>query len=239
MPNLTMKTNNSITYGEGFAIQKTAKVAGLAYVLIIVVPLLSMLLIDPKITVSENIVATINNIIANELLFRIDSTITLLMFIGVVILALALYKILKSVNKQLAQLALLWRFAEAIVGIVAALSNFILLSLITKESNIEILGKEQFYSLAEFIHGIYWKVTPVIFILLALGSIIVFYLFYKSKLIPKALSILGIVSYSLVLIGALISLIYGGNAYMILGSQTILFEIVIGCWLFFKGVNIS
>ena len=221
------------------ALNRTVKTAGVAYVLIIVVPLLSMLLIDPKITVSNDTIATINNIIANEILFRIDSTITVLMFVGVVVLALALYKILKPVNKQLAQLALLWRFAEAIVGLVAMLSSFILLTFITNESNIEKFGSEQFYAIAEFLHSFYWKVTPVIFVLLALGSIIVFYLFLKARFIPKALSIAGIVSYSLVLIGALISLIFSGNAYMILGSQTIIFELVIGCWLFFKGINVS
>jgi len=226
---------NNISDGS---LNKAVKTAGLAYVLIIIVPLLSMLMIDPKITVSNDTIATLNNIIANELLFRIDSTITLLMFVGVVILALALYKILKPVNKQLAQLALLWRFAEAIVGLVAMLSSFILLRFITNESNIERFGSERFYALAEILHGFYWDVTPVIFILLALGSIIVFYLFLKSQFIPKALSISGIVSYSLVLIGALISLIFSGNAYMILGSQTILFEMVIGCWLLFKGIKI-
>jgi hypothetical protein len=198
-----------------------------------------MLIIDPKITVSNDTIATINNIIANELLFRIDSTITLLMFVGVIILALALYKILRPVNKQLAQLALLWRFAEAIVGLVAMLGSFILLTFITNESNVEKFGSKQFYAIAEILHGFYWEVTPIIFILLALGSIIVFYLFLKSQFIPKALSILGIVSYSLVLIGALISLIFSGNAYMYLGSQTIIFELVIGCWLFFKGIKVS
>jgi len=229
-----MKNHNS-----GLGLTKTVKTAGLAYVLIIVVPLLSMLLIDPKITVSDDIVATINNIIANEVLFRLDTTITLLMFVGVVILALALYKILKPVNKQLAQLALLWRFAEAIVGMVAVLSSYILLTFITSEGNIEKFGSEQFYALAEMLHGFYWNVTPVIFILLAVGSIIVFYLFLKSRFIPKALSIWGIASYSLVLIGSLISLIFSGDAYMILGSQTIIFELVIGFWLLFKGINVS
>ena len=218
---------------------KAAKVAGLAYVLIIIIPLLSMLIIDSKITVSGDIVATINNIIANELLYRIDTTITLLMYVGVVILSLALYTILKPVNKQLAQLALLWRFAEALLGIFATLSSFILLLFIKGENSIEKFGTDQFYALAEFIHEIHWDVTVSIFVLLALGSIIVFYLFFKSGLIPKPLAIWGIISYILVLIGALISLIFSGNAYMILGSQTILFEIVIGCWLLFKGLNIS
>lgn len=230
---------NSIHKSENLSLQKMAKITGIAYLLIVIVPMLSMILIDPKITVSNDIVATINNILANELLFRIDSIITLLMFIGVVILALFLYEILKPVNKPMAKLALLWRFTEAIIGIVAALGNFILLLFIKGEKNLEIFGTDQFYAISEFILGIYWDVTPTIFILLALGSIIVFYLFLKSKLIPKALSIIGIVSYSLVLIGALISLIFSGNAYMILGSQTILFEIAIGCWLLFKGLKTS
>ncbi|NPD46129.1 MULTISPECIES: DUF4386 domain-containing protein [unclassified Lentimicrobium] len=232
-----MKKSN--LYTEGVELQKTVKVAGIAYLLIIIVPLLSMLIIEPIITVSGDIVATINNIIANEVWYRVDTTITLLMYVGVVLLSLSLYTILKPVNKQLAQLALLWRFAEALVGIFATLSSFILLLFIKGENNIEKFGTDQFYALAEFIHGIHWEVTVSIFVLLALGSIIVFYLFLKSKLIPKALSIWGIISYSLVLIGALISLIFSGNTYMILGSQTILFEIVIGCWLLFKGLNIS
>lgn len=231
--------NTMKSYNINSSIQKTAKTAGLAYVLIIIVPFLSMILLTPKIEVEGDIIATINNIIANELMFRIDSTITLLMFVGVIVLALALYKLLKPVNKQLAQLALLWRFAEAIVGIIAILSNFILLTLVTNESNIARFGTEQFYALAEILYKFYWEVTPVIFVLLAVGSIIVFYLFLKSQLIPKVLSILGIISYSLVLIGALISLVFSGNAHMILGSQTIIFELVIGFWLIFKGVNTS
>ena len=122
---------------------------------------------------------------------------------------------------------------------VAILSNFILVSLVTNESNIDKFGSDQFYGLAEMLYKFYWDVTPIIFVLLAVGSIIVFYLFLKSRFIPKVLSLLGIISYSLVLIGALISLIFSGNVYMILGSQTIIFELVIGCWLLFKGINIS
>ena len=112
------------------SLQRIAKTAGIAYLLIIILPLLSMLLIDPEIKVKGDTVATINNIIANELLYRIDSTITFIMFVGVVVLALALYRILKPVNKLLAQLALLWRFAEALVGMIAILGNFVLFEML-------------------------------------------------------------------------------------------------------------
>lgn len=225
---------NTISESTSTSIVKTA---GLAYLLIIIVPLLSMLIVEPTITVKGDTTGTINNIIENEFWYRIDSTITLLMFIGVVILALALYKILKPINKKLAQLALLWRFAEALVGIIAILGNFILISFINNENNLKTFGSEQFYSVAEFLYSFYWQVTPVIFLLLGAGSVIVFYLFLKSTFIPKLLSVFGIISYSLVIIGALISLMFSGEAHMVLGSQTIIFELVIGSWLLFKGIR--
>lgn len=60
-----------------------AKAAGIAFLLIVVVPMLSILFIETRISVTDDIVATIDNILANEWLFRIDATISLLMFIGV------------------------------------------------------------------------------------------------------------------------------------------------------------
>jgi hypothetical protein len=234
-----MKTIDTTTIGEGIALRKPSRIAGWAYLLIIIIPGLSMLIISPKITVNDDVVATINNIVANEVLYRIDSTITLLMFVAVVILALALYDILMPVNKPLAKLALFWRYAEALIGIIATLGNFLLLSFITGENNLERFGTEKFYALSELLLGIYWESTIIIFVLLGIGSIIVFYLFFKTTLIPKALSIWGILSYSLVLIGALIGLIFSGDTYLILGSQTILFELVIGCWLLFKGLHVT
>jgi len=196
-----------------------------------------MLFIDPNITVKGDSVATIDNILAKELLFRIDTTISLFMFIGVVLLSLTLYIILKPINAYLAKLALLWRVSEGLVGIFAVLGNLAVLLLLTGENRISGFDREQLYTLAEFILNFYWEATLAIFVLMALGSIIYFYLFLKSGYIPKALSIWGIVSYSLVLLGAIISLINSGNAYMLLGSQAILFEIVIGCWLLFKGIK--
>ena len=216
---------------------KRARVAGLAYLLIVIVPLLSMLFIDSRISVKDDLAATINNILANELLFRIDLVITLSMFIGVIVLSVLLYEVLKPVNPYLARVALFIRFSEAIIGLVAVLSSFIFLLFLKGESNSEVFASEQFLVLARLFKGVYWEATIIVFVLLAIGSIICFYLFYISKIIPKALSIWGMICYALVLIGALISLVFSGNAFMILGSQTILFEIVIGCWLLFKGLK--
>ena len=221
------------------SLQKIARITGLFYLLVVIVPMLPLVFIDPLLTVDGDSVATVNNIIEKAFLFRLDTTITLMMFIGVVPLSVGLYIILESVNKYLAQTSLFFRLSEAIVGMIAVLGNLMALNYVSGEDYIEKFGSEPYYSLAEWIRGLYWEATILIFVLLALGSVICFFLFFKSGYIPRALSIWGMASYSLVLIGAFISLLFSGNAYLILGAQTILFEIVIGAWLLFKGLSID
>lgn len=218
---------------------KAAKVAGISYLLVLLVPMIPMVLIDPKITVSGDTLATLKNIYSNQLLFNINNAVSLLMFTGVVVLALALYQLLKPVNKQLAQLGLVWRLIEAIVGVIAVLCSLFALKLLNGNNFTTIFGEEQLYTLAGFFLDSYWTVTVVVFVFLALGSMICFYLFLNSKLIPRIISIWGLISYSLVLIGAFISILFSNDAYMWLGSQTILFEVFIGLWLTIKGVNLE
>jgi hypothetical protein len=101
------------TRAADVSLRKTVRVAGFLYLIIIVTSLLSMIFIDSKLIVPGDDAATFNNIMANELLFRIGVAYDLTMFASVVILAWALYVILKTVNKNLALLGLFWRLGEA------------------------------------------------------------------------------------------------------------------------------
>ena len=233
-----MNTNKKATRIADTSQHKAAIIAGFMYLFIIITPLLSLIFIDSKIVMEGNVAATINNIMANELLFRISTAINLIIFVSVVILAIALYVTLKPVNKNLSLLALSWRLGEAIFGSVAVLSSLIILLLLNGKNYLTVFGTEQFQAIVGLFLDIYWSCTIIIFVFLALGSIVFFYLFLKSKYIPKILAIWGIFSFLLVLIGALVSLIFSNNAFMIFGAQAILFEIVIGFWLLFKGVKI-
>lgn len=93
-----------------------ARVAGFAYVIIIVIGVLNGIFIDSRLIVSGNAAATVNNIVAHDLLFRTGVASILILYACVVVLAWALYVILKTVNKNLALLALLLRLAEAVLG---------------------------------------------------------------------------------------------------------------------------
>ncbi len=54
--------------------RKAAKVAGLMFLFIVIGWTLNWTLVDSKLTVAGNVTATVNNIMAKELLFRIGIT---------------------------------------------------------------------------------------------------------------------------------------------------------------------
>ena len=115
-----------------------SRVAGLAYVLVILLGILSVGFLVESNIVPGNDAATVNKIMANELLFRIGIIGELMMFVLVALLSLALYIILKTVNKHLALLALLWRLGEAILGgSVTVISGLIPLLLLNGEAAFE------------------------------------------------------------------------------------------------------
>ena len=84
--------------------KKTARLAGLLYLAWIIIGLYSMLYVSSKIMVKGDVVATTNNILANEFVFRtgivadlIDSTIW-------VVMALVFYRLFKQVNEHQAKI---------------------------------------------------------------------------------------------------------------------------------------
>jgi len=159
-----------------------ARVAGLAYVLIILIGIFSVSYIETSLVVSGDDADTVKNLLANQLRFRISVLSEILMFVLVILLSLALYVILKRVDQNLALLALLWRFGEAIVGGgVAVLSGIIPLLLLNRESA---LDAEQLQSLVGLFLAVRGAGLDVVLIFVGVGGTLFCYLFYKSKLIP-------------------------------------------------------
>jgi hypothetical protein len=73
---------------------------------------------------------------------------------------------------------------------------------------------------------------------LGLGSLPFCYLLYRSRLVPRALSILGAAGYAALLVGALLEL-FGLNLYMLQYVPGGLFELILPIWLIVKGFNSS
>ena len=98
-----------------------ARWAGAFYFLVIAGAILTLIFIDSALIVAGDTEATVNNIRAKEFLSRVGVAADTIMFFQVVLLTVFLYIVLRTVNKDLAFLALLLRFAEGILGAAATL----------------------------------------------------------------------------------------------------------------------
>jgi hypothetical protein len=229
-----METSNS----ESSTLQY-ARVAGLTYIITILLGIFSVSFIETSLIVPGDAAVTVNNILANELRFRISVASEILMFALVILLAFALYVVLKTVNRNLATLALLWRLGEAIIGGgITVLTGLIPLLLLKGGS-----GFEQ--SQPQALVGLFLQVRSagldVVLIFIGLGGTLFCYLFYISKYVPRILAVWGMITYFSMLILSTVSILMpvAESTKMIFFVPGGIFELLFGLWLLIKGVNVE
>ncbi len=223
---------------------KAVRVAGFMFLFSLIVPLLNWIFVLSKFIVAENVMATAKNIMANELLFRIGITIELIMSVGLVVLALALYIILKPVNKNLALLALLLKLVEAAIVAAIVLVTFIALQILNGDAYVTAFTSEQLQVPVGFLLNKHTALYSSPMAFLGLDMMVFSYLLFKSEYIPRILAGFGILSFALIFIHALMFILAPEYAtipinQIIFYAPSGLFEIIIGMWLLFKGVKIQ
>lgn len=216
-----------------------SRVAGLAYLITIMLGIFSVNFIESNLIASDDNAATVKNILGNELLFRIGIASEILMYVLVILLAWSLYEILKRVNKNLALLALLWRLAEAIVGAGATvLSGLVPLLLLNSSTSFE---AQQLQSLVGLFLNVRHVGLDIVLIFIGMGGTIFCYLFYTSKYVPRILAIWGMLTYLTMLIISFVSIVMPipEVVKLIFYTPGGIFEITFGLWLLIKGVNVE
>ena len=212
------------------------KTAGLTYIIIIVLGVLNSVFIDARLIIRGDINQTVNNILTNQFLFRLGISGSLILYLLVIVLSALLYLILKSVNKNIALSALVFRTGEAIIGVATVLAGFLVLNLLNHsfdgtDAQLNIINA----LLVVRVDGLY-----IILALIGVGGTLFLYLFYKSSCIPAALSLWGMFTYLSMLILSFIVILFPGlpriMALVVFGAGA-LFELSIGFWLLIKGVD--
>jgi hypothetical protein len=157
-----------------------------------------------------------------------------------VLLSHALYVILKTVNRNLALLALLWRIGEAIIGGgVTVLTGLIPLLLLNGEAAFE---QDQLQALVGLFLQVRNAGLDVVLIFIGMGGTLFCYLFFTAKYVPRILAAWGMITYLSMLILALVSILSPNlpeSVKMIFYAPGGLFEILFGFWLLIKGVNVE
>ena len=119
--------------------QSYARIGGILYLIIIVAGIFTELFIRNKLVISGDAIATTNNIMASQLLWRFGIACDLIMHVCDIPLMLIFYLLLKPVNKNLALLAVLFNLVQTTVMVAFKLNLFQTLFLLESSDYLKVL----------------------------------------------------------------------------------------------------
>ena len=229
---------------EDASLSKTARLAGVLFLCTFILPTLIWIFVTSRFIVAGNAVAAANNIMANELLFRIGIIAELIKSDLALAFALTLYILLKSTNKNLSLLALFLKITESILLAVIALGDFIALLILDQRASLAVFGPEQIQALVGAFINPYFYISSIVLVFHGLSSMVFLYLLFRSKYVPGKLAGFGVISYAFVFIYALLLILVPDSATMltiqiICLTPSILTELILGSWLLMKGISLE
>lgn len=211
-----------------------ALVAGIGLLLMTIFAVAAIYFIFPKLITPDNAAVTVQNILGNELLFRLGICCLIIVAILDVVVAWALYIFFIPANKNLSLLSAIFRVVYAAMLGIALFNYFNVLQLLSGAEFLMVFNAEQLQanvmlSLNAIDDG--WTIGLVFF---GLHLALIGYLALKSSRIPKILAVI---------------LLMAGFAYLIDSIGIILFsnysldiatfvgwgELLLMIWLLLKG----
>jgi hypothetical protein len=221
--------------------RKTAIFVGIFFLVGYVILLPGGFLIDSIIDTQEyliNISANCSKVIIGMFLEFINAA-------AVIGIAVLMFPLLKNKNEALALGYAGSRIVESAILVVGHIFLLLLIVLSQEYVKIENPDAPYFQTLGALFIADRGLTFRMVMIVVSLGALVFYYLLYQSKLIPRFISVWGLIGAPLSLAGGVIS-IFGYRAgasmpapTMILGLPIMLNEIFLGIWLIVKGFNSS
>ena len=217
-----------------------ARIGGIAYLIIIVAGLLGEMFVRNAMIVSGEPAATSGNIIASPLLWRLGIAGDLIMHVCDAIVMLVLYVLLRTVNRNLALLALIFNLIQTAVLVANKMNLLMPLFLLGDANYLKAFDPKQLQALAYLsvkAHGYGFGIGLIFFGFVCLVN---GYLIFKSGFFPKVIGVLMqiaglgylINSFALILAPSLENAIF--PAILI---PPFIGELSLCLWLIIKGVN--
>ena len=219
------------------SVNKTSRLLGAAFLLQFIVNVTAMisgLILKQRLIVPGNVSEGMINIANNTWLLRANILGEMITAVGVIFLGTILFVTLREQNERIALVALGFYILGAALLAASRIATFSLLRICQEYATaghpayLQTIGNLAFESM-EF--GI-----TLMMLSYCLGAILFYYLFYKSGIIPRVLSLWGLVAVSLVLIGALFA-ISGYELPFFVNLPYAPVEPAIGVWILVRGTK--
>jgi hypothetical protein len=230
--------NKMINSANRISLRTAALIAGIGLLIMVFVAPFAELYVYPKLVVPGSAAETAQNIIANKTLFISAILGYLITFICDVLVAWALYVLLKPVNENLSLLTAWFRLVYTVIALVALLNLVTVLRLLNTSDTLTIFPADQFYaqimlSINAFRSNWYFG---LIFFGIHLG--LLGYLVIRSNYIPRILGIFLIVAGSGYLLTNLKPFLFP-NINLDLAEYTFYGELIFMLWLLIRGPRIQ
>jgi len=228
---------------EMTSIQKTARLAGVLYLLIAVLAPFSILYIPSTLIVPGDAATTASNILASDGLFRLGIVVDSVVILLEIALIAVLYVLLRPVNKML---ALVVTFARLAMTIVMAVNVFNSLGVLLLSSNAEYLTvfePGQLHALVLLFLNLHDSGVYIWQVIFSFHFLVLGYLVFKSGYFPRILGILLMVACLGYLVDSF-GILFPSSGALSIVSSVLLAAGVIGelsftLWLLIKGVNVE
>ena len=214
-----------------------ARIAGFTYLFYIATAFPAMVLFD-RAAAGEGMAARLSGIARHAADVRLVVLLLVLDCAVALVLAMALYGITRDEDHALAVLALSCRVGEGVLGAIPALATLGLLWLGTAVTGSTPPDAAAAHVLGGFLLKVRIWGTTISASFFAVGSTLFSYLLLRGRMVPAPLAWLGVVAsvpLVFVLPAQLIGFL-GGPIDFFIWLPMLVFEVVLGFWLLFKGV---
>jgi hypothetical protein len=210
-------------------LNQLAKRSGIVYLLLIPLGIFGIIYVPINLIVTNDITQTINNISANEMLFRgsILSALTVQLFN--IMLVVLLFKLFKHVNKTATYLMVICSLLAVPIAFLNEINHLAVLNLLDSST----FEAENLISLFLDLHQygiilaqVFWGLW-----LFPLG-----YLIYKSGMVPKFIGVLLMIGCMGYVVDSITLILFPSLGFT-LSEFTFLGEVIFPLWLLIKGVK--
>ena len=216
--------------------KKTARVAAFVFLLIFFLGMSTELFVRPDLIVPGDAAATVKNIAASEVLFRLSLVSDLARQILLMLLPLVLYKLLKSVNKTVAALMVIFALVGVSISMLNELNHFAVLLLSSDADYLTAFKADQLNALVMFFLELrkYGTYIPQ---LLSFWVLLLGYLVFRSGFMPRILGILLMLGGLCYTVTAVLYFLFPSFDATIFGLFAFIAEALFYLWLLIKGVK--
>jgi len=218
-----------------------ARVAGFTLLLLMVSGFAGMF-VQPAHSIVDGAAATARNILDHERAFRIGLACEFVMLSCDVVLALALFALLKPVNSTLALLGSFWRVANAVVLGVGVAANLVGLDLLGNPHYISLLSADQLHAIAMMFFDLHSRVSLMGLMFFCCGAGVHSWLLWRSGYIPRVISGLYLFASVEMLLCCFVFLVFPASRAVLDPGFVVpdfFAELSAALWLAFRGVKLT